>query len=228
MKIYISHTAECSGWDMDKIYKGTLFNKGARTNAVKNKAPAESDVKMLDWDFRGWMKSPDKIKDDHLQNTKDYNFDVVMSMDLWADNQAECFAYTDELQKYADRVLIPAHAYPKELMDYQIAYPNANWFASNTFPPADFRDNITHILGGSPQSQLDHLTTTQKDLFGNDLRFKKVESIDGNQIFNVAIRAGKEWYPTRPYWRKAKVEIPNEQIFSNSIHKLDQVVKTLF
>jgi len=56
MKIYISHTAVCSGWDMDAILKDTCFQKAARTNAVKNKGPAESNVKMLDWDFRGWKK----------------------------------------------------------------------------------------------------------------------------------------------------------------------------
>lgn len=109
MNIYISHTAVCSGWDIDEIFKGTKFLKAARTNAVKNKGPAESDVKMLDWDFRGWLKNPNKIEQDHLQNAKDYNFDVIMSMDLFDYNINECFKYTDELKKYCKRVLIPIH-----------------------------------------------------------------------------------------------------------------------
>ncbi len=227
MNIYISHTAICSGWDIDAIFLGTNFKKAARTNAVRNKGPKESNVKMLDWDFRGWQKHPDQIEADHLQNTKDYDFEVVMSMDYWKDNQQKCLDYTDKLLKYCDRVLILVHYWDMNLKGYDLAYPNANWFAGNVFPPADYRDQIKHILGGSPQSQIKHLTTNQIDLFGHGLKFKKVESIDGNQIFNVAIRAGKEWFAKKPYWRKAAVQIPNEQIFRNSVKKLDNCIKTL-
>ncbi len=230
MKIYISHTAVCSGWDIDAIFAGTLFQKAARTNAVKNKAPAESDVKMLDWDFRGWKKNPAKIKADHLQNVKDYQFDVVMSMDLWEDNVEECIAYTHELKQYCKRVLIPVHYYCDELYFEEIAYPNANWFVGNIFPPTTHRKNITHILGGSPQSQLKLMQTTQKDLFGKTLKFDNIQSIDGNQIFNVAIQAGKYWITTKPYWVKPnlyKKDWTNEEIFKKSVQNLDQEVRKL-
>ena len=228
MRVYISHTAVCTGWDMDAIFKGTCFRKAARTNAVLNKGPAESDVKMLDWDFRGWELNPKKIEADHLQNVKEYKFDVVMSMDLFEYNIDECLAYTKELKKYCDRVLIPVHYFYDELLEYELAYPNANWFASNKYPPAKFRPNFTHILGGSPHSQLRLITTTQQDLFGNALQFPNIKSIDGNQIFNVAIQAGKYWSPTKPHWRKPNYydhDWTNEEIFKLSVQNLDQEVR---
>ena len=227
MKIYISHTAVCFGWDIDSIFKDTCFQKAARTNAVKNKGPAESKVKMLDWDFRGWKKNPEKIKKNHLQNVKDYNFDVVMSIDLWEDNIDECLAYTDELKKYSKRVLIPAHYFVPELKNYELAYPNANWFSKNVNAPPGYREKITHILGGSPQSQIKLIKTKQLNLFGQPLKFPNIESIDGNQIFNVAIRAGKYWSPIRPYWRKPKIKITNEEIFKISVKNLNEEVKKI-
>ena len=227
MKIYISHSAVCSGWDIDSIFKGTCFEKAARTNAVKNKAPAESDVKMLDWDFRGWQKNPEKIEKDHLQNVKDYRFDVVMSMDLFDYNVDECLEYTQKLKKYCNRVLIPVHYYTEELQQEELAYPNANWFKQNSIPPVRYRRNFTHILGGSPQSQLKLLTTPQKDLYGNALRCPNIESIDGNQIFNVAIRVGKYWSPIKPYWRKPKIKMSNEEIFKLSVINLNNEINQL-
>ncbi len=230
MKIYISHTAVCSGWDIDSIFKDTCFQKAARTNAVKNKGPAESNVKMLDWDFRGWKKNPGKIEKDHLQNVKDYNFDVVMSMDLWKDNVEECLEYTQKLKKYCNRVLIPVHYFCEELKWEELAYPNANWFADNKFPPFEYRKDFTHILGGSPQSQLKLIKTKQKDLHGYSLKFPNIKSIDGNQIFNVAIKAGKYWIPIKPYWIKPfpfDKDWTNEEIFKISVRTLDQEVRKL-
>ena len=225
INIYISHSVGCVGWDMERIYQNTLFQTGCRTMRFKDADIGK--VKMLDWDFLEWEKKPAKVEARHLELARDYEFEVVMSMDLWKHNIHEALSYADELQKHTDQVLIPIHYYVPELLQYDLAYPNANWFAGNVFPPADYRDRITHILGGSPQSQIAHLTTSQIDLFGHSLKFKKVTSIDGNQIFNVAIRAGKEWYPEKPYWRKAEVEIPNELIFRNSVKKFNEVIINL-
>ena len=225
--IYISHTAMCANWDFNEIYKGTIFRKGARTNHLKNRAVSENDIKMLDWDFRGWVKNPEKIKRDHLQNVKDYDFDVVMSMDLWKNNIKESIKYADKLLKFTDRVVIPVHFFSKEIKGYELAYPNANWFAKNIFPPHEYRDQITHILGGSPHSQIRLITTNQIDLKQNPLKFRKVKSVDGNQIFNVAIRVGKEWFPTKPYWRKPKEKLLTLQIFKNSVKKVNNVFKVI-
>jgi len=225
MNIYISHTVGCSGWNMPEIYKGTNFKIASRTRDFLKYL--SKDIQMLDWDFRGWEKNPEKIEQLHLQIVKDYDIETVMSMDLWEDNIEKALIYANLLQKYANRVLIPIHYFPKEVLDFNFAYPNANWFDKNIFPPFEYRNRVKHILGGSPQSQIKLLTTTQLDLNKNPLRFKNVESIDGNQIFNVAIRAGKEWYPTKPYWRKPKNGLTNEEIFKNSVKRLDKEIKKL-
>lgn len=219
LKIYISHSVGCAGWDMEGIYQHTLFQTGCRTSRFKTDDIGK--VKMLDWDYLEWKKNKQKIEDLHLQLVQEHEFEVVMSMDLWEDNIHQCLSYTDKLQKYADRVLIPIHHYIPELQDYQLAYPNANWFNKNIFPP---RPLITHILGGSPQSQLKHLTTTQQDLWGHSLRFPCIQSIDGNQLFNVAIRTGKEWFPTKPYWRKPTREKTNEEIFRASVQRFNNII----
>jgi len=175
-------------------------------------------------------KNPEKIEKDHLQNVKDYEFDVVMSMDLFDYNVDECLEYTQKLKKYCKRVLIPVHHITPELKKYELAYPNANWFTYNIYIPFNYRGLFTHILGGSPQSQLQTINTTQKDLWGYSLKFPNIESIDGNQIFNMAIRTGKYWNPIKPYWRKPNHydhDWTNEEIFKMSVRNLDQEVRKL-
>ncbi|MHA1382336.1 MAG: DUF6610 family protein [Candidatus Helarchaeota archaeon] len=225
MRIYISHSVGCAGWDMENIFEDTLFRTGCRTSRFKEKDIGK--VKMLDWDYLEWKKKPEIIKEKHLDLVKNNKFEVVMSMDLWKDNFNEVIDYTNELKRYCEKVLIPVHYFTPEILEYDLAYPNANWFTGNVFPPKEYRDKIIHILGGSPQSQIKLITTTQKDLFGNDLRFKNVQSIDGNQIFNVSIQAGKYWSPIKPYWRKPKKKMTNEEIFKISVKNLDNEIKRL-
>lgn len=225
MIIYVSHTTRCTGWDMEKIYKDTSFKLACRTSRFKG--DIGKDIQMLDWDYLEWKKNPKKIEEKHLEIIQEYDIETVMSMDLWEYNIKEALEYADLLQKYTNRVLIPVHFYCKELLDYDLAYPNANWFAKNIFPSHEYRDNIKHILGGSPQSQIKHLMTNQVDIEGYPIRFKKVESIDGNQLFNVAVRTGKEWYPKKPYWRNHGNEISNEVKFTNSIKRFDTYIKRL-
>lgn len=227
IKVYISHTCKCTGWDIDSLYKKyPRYAKGARTNGY----PREGDVQMLDWDFRNFQKHPDKVKTKHLQLAKEKSFDVIMSMDLWSSNWEESLKYTDELKKYCNRVLIPVHYFVEELKDYELALPNANWFASNVFPPSkEYRDNVTHILGGSPQSQIRLMTSKQKDLYGDGLVLKNVQSIDGNQIFNVAVRHGKYWFPRKPFWIKSEPQRPNVELFEMSLlnlHKTLELIET--
>lgn len=208
MRIYISHSTGCAGWDMPSIYAGTTFANACRTTRYK---PADRGiVKMLDWDYQAYQKNPEMVKTRHLEIARDDpGIEVVMSMDLWAHNTDEALAYTDELAKHADRVLVPAHYFPARLRDHTIALPNANWFAANTPCPARFRDNVTHLLGGSPHAQL-RLAPL----------YPKLESVDGNQIFNVAVRAGKYWSKTPPHWRKSP-GLTNEQLFHVSVRNVD-------
>jgi len=226
MKIYLSHSVGCAGWDMEGIFKNTLFQTGCRTSRFKE--ADKGKVKMLDWDFLEWEKDPEKIENLHLKLVQENKFDVVMSMDLFDYNVEECLDYTKELKKYCKRVLIPVHYYTEELQWEELAYPNANWFTKNKYPPAKYRKDITHILGGSPHSQLRLITTTQQDLFGNALQFPNIKSIDGNQIFNVAIKVGRYWSPTKPHWRKPNYydhDWTNEEIFKLSVQNLDQEVR---
>lgn len=211
IEVYISHTIGCTGWNVDEIYSHfPRFKKGARTGNYAK----EKNVKMLDFDFRKFQKYPDKTKEEHLRLAKEFKFETIMSMDLWSHNIEECLNFTDELKKHCKRVLIPIH-------DYELALPNANWFASNVFPPGEYRFHVTHILGGSPQSQIGLLTNKQQDLYGDRENLPNVKSIDGNQIFVVATHHGKFWGPPRPYWHKPDPIISNENIFIKSIFNLD-------
>lgn len=224
MRIYISHSVGCAQWNMPALYAGTHFANACRTGRYRE--PDRGIVKILDWDYRAFLKTPEKIKTRHLEIVKeDKGIETIMSIDLWDHNVDECLEYTDELLKHANRVLIPVHHYTKELIDggYQLAYPNANWFAGNVFPPGEYRDLITHVLGGAPNVQYDLVNTNQVDIFGKPLRFKNVESVDGNQIFNVAIRAGKVWYYEKPHWRKPREVISNQEIFIKSLQNMEKL-----
>jgi hypothetical protein len=205
------------------IYEGTNFKLGCRTSRFRG--VKDKNIQMLDWDYLEWKKTPEKIENRHIEIIKEYDIEVVMSMDLWDYNIQEALDYANKLQKHANRVLIPVHYYCRELLNYELAYPNANWFNKNVFPSHEYRDNIKHILGGSPQSQIEHLTTIQQDIEGYSKRFKKVESIDGNQLFNCAVHNGKEWFPNKPYWRNHGNEIPNEEKFKNSVKRFDKKIK---
>jgi hypothetical protein len=210
---------------MEGIYGKTQFGLGCRTSRFKPEV--DKNIEMLDWDYLEWKDNPKEIEEKHLEITKKYQPETVMSMDLWEYNIEEAIDYALRLQQFCDRVLIPVHHWTEELLEFDLAYPNANWFADNNFPPAKYIPYIKHILGGSPQSQIKHLTTSQVDLEGNSLRFSGVESIDGNQIFNAAIRYGKEWYPHKPYWRNNGNDIENEVKFRNSVKRLDKVIKQI-
>jgi hypothetical protein len=164
---------------------------------------------MLDWDYRTFQKRPVETRERYLELARQHQYEVIMSMDLWPNNIQEALAYTDELRAAAPhaRVLIPAHCYPPELLGRDIALPNANWFARNVPCPPAFAPFVKHILGGSPHSQLNHTR-----------RFPNLESVDGNQIFNAAIRFGKTWVPYKPYWLKHGVT--NERAFRASIQNV--------
>lgn len=226
MNIYISHSVGCAGWNMLRIYEGTNFKLGCRTSRFKPKK--DKDIQMLDWDYLEWKKTPEKIEVKHLEIAKEYDIETVMSMDLWDYNVNKALEYANKLLKYTNRVYIPCHYWEDiRLLEYDLAYPNANWFSKNTIPTSQLRGHIKHILGGSPQSQIKHLTTTQRDLNNKSLQFPNVVSLDGNQLFNCAIRNGKEWYIDKPYWRNHGNEIPNEQKFRNSVKRFDKCIKEL-
>ena len=190
--------------------------------------PKEKEVKMLDWDYRAFLKHPEKIKKKHLQLVKEHTFDVVMSMDLWSTNWEDALKYANELKKHASRVLIPVHYFVEELLDHEMALPNANWFGSNVFPPGEYRDKVTHLLGGSPQSQLKLMTNKKdKDLEGYSLRLKNIESVDGNQMFWCAVRHGKYWLPHKPFWFKPDKTIPNQEIFEMSLFSYNKILSKI-
>ena len=167
----------------------------------------EDGCKMLDWDF----KKPNFER--HLQKVKDHDFEVVMSMDITAKNEVEdALKFTNQLLKYTNRVVIPIHYFDKRLADYELAFPNTTKFNPNSAKNlgfiTDFQDQVTHILGGSPDKQIDLLNY-----------FPNVVSLDGNSIFWVAVRYGKAW---KNKW--VKIEgLTNEEIFKQSIYNLNNI-----
>jgi len=203
-RIYITHTCYCSGWDLDNIFSGTLFAKAIHTNQKW-----EEGVKMLDWDFR----KPNWIK--HIRKARDYDFETVMAPDVHSEKDVEfAIRCADKLLKYCDRVVIPIHYYDKRLEDYELAYPNARKFNPscriNLGFVWDFIDNITHILGGSPHSQLKLAQY-----------FPKLKSLDGNLIFWCAVHYGKFWD-----WGWKKHEgMTNYECFAISVKNFDRAVK---
>jgi len=214
---------------MPGIYQGTKFKNACRT--WRYKEPDRGIVKMLDWDYREYEKRGDVVRDRHLTIAReDTGIEVVMSMDLWDHNAEECFRFTDELIKTTGaRVLIPVHAYPPGVEEYDLAYPNANWFAKNVPIPVELRANIKHILGGSPHGQMK--ICLGRGFFKNfhgkvvNTGLPGVKSVDGNQIFNVAVRVGKYWQPSRPFWIKPRKKEDNQTIFARSVKNLDEAWK---
>lgn len=191
------------------------FKEWERTNSIK--------VKMLDWDFREWLKRPEMAAQRHINLAKEYEFDVVMSRDVWKKDFDKALNYADTLSKYCDRVVVPVHWFSDRLLDYELAYPNANWFAKNSRIPNKYRDNFTHILGGSPHEQYKLITTNQEDLYGHKLRLRNIISVDGNQIFNVSIRANKYWQLQKPHWVKLPLDTPNVESFKISVNNVNKL-----
>ena len=204
-RVYITHTVGCSGWDLDRIFKDTVFRKAIHTHQKY-----EHGVKMLDWDF----KKPDPER--HLEMAKRYDFEVVMAPDIWtAEDKNKTLKIADKLENYVDRVVIPIHYYDDDLAGYELAYPNARKFN----PKAgwrlglisEFKDYVTHILGGSPHSQLKLAKY-----------FPNLKSLDGNLVFWCAVHYGKYWDWG---WKKPEEPLKNEEIFRISIQNMMRALK---
>jgi len=181
--IYISHTSACSGWDIDKILEGTIYKKACSASRFPKK---ESNIRMLDWDFRSVLKFGfEKVWEKYLNIVQNNRFDIVFAPDSYVDSNpkqiVDCY---HELKKYVPRVVIPLHGYFEEYEGLELSYPNADGF--NAVPKNywiwDIKNQITHILGGSPHKQF-----KLKQMLPN------VISLDGNQMFSCAIRTGKYW-----------------------------------
>jgi len=223
IRVYISHTSGCTGWAMEDIISGTVFGLAHRT---MDKPFRARGCKMLDWDYREFMKDPKRVKERHLKLAMENDYEVIMSMDLWRDNINESLKYADMLEKYCDRVLIPVHHFCDDLAGRELALPNANWFTTNPAVPDEFRAQITHLLGGSPQSHLEKILNSAVDLNGNKIRLGNIKSVDGNQAFRVAIK-GKYWTPHRPFWLKPAYRLTNEQIFRISVSNMNIIFSRL-
>lgn len=211
--IYISHTAQCTGWDLDNILKGTIFKKACRTSRWPMNGEGPS-IKMLDWDYRkpNWDK--------HLTLTKQFQdtLEVVMAPDLFHKADIEIrLIQVSQLLRYIDRVIIPIHCWHDKLHNYEVAYPNAKKFnpVKKNYWLWDFKDSVTHILGGSPQSQY--------EMSGY---FPNLKSIDGNTIFQSAVRHGSYWDGNWISTSKWKERITNEEAFRRSVKAVNDLWQT--
>jgi len=204
MKKYIAHTAYCSGWDLDSILEGTKIKKSIKTN---QKWGDENPPKMMDWDF----KNPNWEK--HLQRTKKHNFEVVMAPDVKSpEDVPDVLRKVDQLKDHVPRVVIPIHYYDDRLAGYELAFPNATKFnpdRGSELPFIDFfRDEVTHVLGGSPKQQ-----------FAFARYFPSLKSLDGNMIFWAAVHYGKYWDNG---WHKPDEHKTNEEIFKISVQNINK------
>jgi len=206
-RVFISHTNYCSGWNLDEILDGTVFRKAIKTNQRY-----EQNVKMLDWDF----KKPNLHE--HLLKAKLYDFELVMAPDVASERDVS-FAtkVADKLLKYCKRVCIPIHFFDKRLQDYELAYPNATKFNKQRCKNlnlllTEFADNVTHILGGTPEKQL-YLAKNY---------FKNVKSIDGNMLFWAAVKYGKYWDKG---WKKPPTQLENRELFNLSVQNLNKIIR---
>ena len=198
---FIAHTSYCTGWDLDDILKGTIFKKSARTWRV----PPEP-VQMLDWDFRRlekrgfahtWMR--------HLDLAKVSNFEVIMSPDLWHGEWEQAYTSYLMLKKYCLRVVIPVHVPPPEEVELDIAWPMGVWTEDHV-AIWDVSEQVTHLLGGSPHSQLELAAY-----------FPNLRTVDGNQAFWCAVRFGKYWDGR---WIKPDPPLSNADCFAESIRNI--------
>lgn len=207
--IYLTHTAYCTGWNLDEILSGTQFRKAVTTRRYKALERGENHIKMLDWYFKkpNWKT--------HLMLVKKYDFDVVMAPDYFESDDIDLLIERiEELKKYCKRVVIPIHAIHKRLTPYEWALPMAQGFA----PPLksekmiwEFADNITHLLGGSPHKQ-----------YQISKYLPNLKSVDGNQIFNVAIHYFKYWENGK--WIKGDdKKYSTQDIFRMSIINVDRL-----
>lgn len=204
--IFGSHTAYCSGWNIDKLYTGTIFKKSARTMRFR----FDEQIDMLDWDYRQYLRNPDKVFNRHIDIINSSDVKVAMLPDFFKSSDKQMIQELEKKISRNIRMLIPVHSFEKWLLDYELALPNANWFKANPDVPLEYYDNITHILGGSPHSHI--------QLVGE---FEQVITLDGNQIFNMAIKACKSWQNDFPKWKKIKPT--NLEAFKLSIKNVNEV-----
>lgn len=205
MKGYLSHTSECSGWDLDTILQGTVFQKGASTSRFPKN---EQNVKMLDWDFRRAKKIGKKeLLQEQLEIIQSFDIELVFGPDCFIDSDVTFITSSaDLLSDYCERVVIPVHGFYPELKNYELALPTAGGF--NPVPKNYWlyhvREFITHILGGSPHTQLELLA-----------HLPNVTSVDGNQMFWCAVNFGKYWEGGR--WVTPEPRLTNKECFKKSI-----------
>ena len=202
---YISHTSACAGWDIDRMLENTMYRKACSVSRFPKK---DHNIKMLDWDFKGVIKKGfDWVWKKYLEIIQSYKFDVVMSPDSYVNSDPnliiQCYHV---LKEHCNRVVIPVHGYFSEYEGLELAYPNADGF--NKVPKNywlwNIREDITHILGGSPHKQMEI-----KSMLPN------VITIDGNQMFNVAVRHGKFWEKGR--WVVPEPRLTNKECFEKSL-----------
>jgi len=157
---------------------------------------------MLDWDFRKIeTRGLDHTWKKHLQIVKDHKPEVVMAPDLWRDNWKFALRKYRVLDRICDRVVMPVHVKPKRI-DLNLAWPMGVWTEDHV-GVWEVSDQVTHLLGGSPHAQI--------EMSGY---FPNLRSVDGNQIYVIALRFGKYW---NRRWIKPDPQLTTEECFRRSI-----------
>lgn len=214
--VYISHTQECSGWDLDSIIEGTAFKKGCRTMRFPRNEEAET-IKMLDWDFREAKNDFSKVWERHLEISKSYDFEIIFAPDsfTWSDS-LDIIDRVKTLKQYCKRIVVPLHGYFSEYETLELGFPIAGGFnpAPKNWWLWDLKEKFTHILGGSPHTHLRMLHF-----------LPKISTVDGNQMFWCAVRFGKYWDGK---WIKPKQPLSNEECFKLNVANFQKVLEVAF
>lgn len=163
------------------------FKTGVRVDLVDNvEGSVELDFLDMDW------------RENHistlLEETERLNPEYVVAGDYQTDggNIEEVNNTASELRKFADKVIVVPHGVNQveEIPSWCVAgYSVSSEYYDTKTPKIEFSGRDIHLLGGSPEKQIELL-----DYFGSD-----VVSLDGNYIFNTSTRFSRYWVSTRWY-----------------------------
>lgn len=149
---------------------------------TSNKDPGtEYNVEFCDWPFTADNPDPEE----HIEATARHNPKYAVAPDIEKEwSLDDVVAIGDELADYAENVIVvPKSVEPDYVPErFVIGYPNQpNWGTNGAWWRAEYHRDV-HVLGGSPDSQL--------DVAG----YMPVKSVDGANIAAYA-KYGRVWTP---------------------------------
>jgi len=190
------------------------YLRGARLDKLGEYEARGISVDFLDMHWKD--PKPDLL----LEKAAEHEPKYVVAGDYLRDrdNYVEVNERADELQNYAENVIVVPKS-PGDLAfvpeNAVIGYSYPTDYGGTDIPVWDYRsmDQDIHVLGGTPHGQLEALRHLGEDL---------VISMDTNSHHKAATIGAKAWYPDRPHWRKMEGENAVEDAYRASVQNLEQ------